>query len=149
MPEPPRDDDPLIPSEPQRKMSLTPSERLVSQTAGDVFGEEFVYAQAGKARSLLPGGKLEPSDQWVDLWIENERGWRISKQREHWDPKISEMSRRVFQTDPTVDGLEFRMYYNGLLTYWVRISREDSREVADDFEYGWRLVRYSECKEGF
>lgn len=141
IPESPNQNDPSIPSESQRKAALTPSEKLVSQVARDLLGEEFIYARAGKARSLLPKGEFEQSDKWINIWVENVEGLEINRQREHWNPKISEISRKVFQNNPTVDGLEFRMYYDNNLTYWVRTSHE--AETSDN----WYQVRYSECKE--
>lgn len=141
IPESPNQSDPSIPSESQRKTDLTPSEKFVSQVARDFLGEEFVYAQSGKARSLLPKGEFEQGDKWIDIWVENVEGLEIGRQREHWSPKISEISRKVFENSPTVNGLEFRLYYDDNLTYWVRTSRK--AETSDN----WYQVRYSECRE--
>lgn len=141
IPESPKQNDPSIPSKSQRKTTLTSSEKLVSQVARDLLGEEFIYARAGKARSLLPKSEFEQGDKWIDVWVENVGGLEINRQREHWNPKISEMSRKIFQNDPTVDGLEFRLYYDNNLTYWVRTSHEAA--TSDN----WYQVRYSECKE--
>ena len=153
MPEPPRDGDLPIPNEVQRIVLFDPSGMFVSQVSEKAFGEEFVYAQRGWARSIRPDGMFKPDDKWLDVWVKNDRGLRITKQREHWNPKIEAVSRKVFQSDPTVGGLEFLMYYRNNLTYWVQTSRvrtsQKGRELGDEFEYGWHQVRYSECKKSF
>ena len=141
IPEPPNDYDPTIPDDAQRKTALTSSEKIVSQVARDILGKDFVYAQAGEARPSSPRGAFTEDEKWVDIWAENAVRFPIREQREHWKPKIMAVSQEVFQEDPTVDGLEFRMYYGGNLTYWVRTFSE-----AETSNYSWYRIRYSECK---
>jgi hypothetical protein len=128
MPEPPNFNDPLLPESVQSLNKASTAIKLVNEIALQEFGDEFVAVEEVRGNALI-------------TWIENRKRFKINQQKEHWNPKIEEMSRRVFESDSSIWELEYRMYYNKLLTYWVKVPRN----LPNYTPTYWKQPRYSEC----
>ncbi len=138
IPEPPSSSDPIVPIGTRLSSSATLIEEYVKETATREFGGELIYAETDEASDAN-------NDSKFIIWIRNVDKFKITEQREHWNPKIEATSQKIFADNSFVQELEYRMYYNNLLTYWVKVDR-DLPEYTDQY---WQRPRYSECTKAY
>ena len=140
IPEPPHLGDVDLPTEEELANPQTSLEASVSEVVRRDT-KNFVQARIGSPRYIGPSDEISEG-VWLDVWLKSPKNLLVEEQREYWDPTLSRISEQIFREQPEVSGLEFRMYYNNNLTYWVQTVKNFTKAEG----YDWYQIRYSECK---